>query len=442
MVHTFSCLGRRFAVDTESGSLFEVSELGQKIIERKNSLAPKAAGEFSRTAHYTQADIQEAQREVDALIRESVLFSRAPLSEPPEFDGRIKSVCLNVSHRCNLKCSYCFADGYLENAQDMGIQTAQAAIDYLLAKSGNLVNLEVDFFGGEPLLNFDVVKQTVAYARSKEKKHGKKFLFTVTTNAMLLDEAAAEYLNREADNVVLSIDGREEVHNSVRGANTFKTALANAKNFCEKRGVQQYFIRGTFTAKNPDFAQDVLALFDYGFKNVSVEPVVLPPNHPLAVKEDMLQQLCAEYESLAKQYVQRRASGDYVNFFHFNLDIYNGPCEHKRIRSCGAGCAYIAVTPDGAVYPCHRFIGEPAYQIGDVTKNRYDKQVPLLFSRNNHVRAKKECTQCWAKYYCSGGCAASSVKLYGNLTQPDTLSCTLMKKRIECALAVYAIEND
>jgi uncharacterized protein len=445
MVHTFRCLGRYFAVDTESGSVFETDEPVKMLIDERNSPTPTEAGEFSR---FTADDIETAKREIDDLVRENILFSAKPIHEPLEFNGEIKSVCLNVSHKCNLKCAYCFADGgdYGGLGAHMPQDVALAAIDYLVARSGKKRNLEVDFFGGEPLLNFAVVRQTVADARELEKTRGKRFLFTLTTNALLLTESVTEFLNREMDNVVVSIDGREEVHNSVRrtagGADSFQIALQNAKAFRAARGDKNYYIRGTFTAKNLDFARDAAALFDEGFDRISLEPVVLDPAHPLALTEAHVPAVLAEYEKLAGEYLNRRAAGDWVQFFHFNVDIYNGPCLNKRLKSCGAGCEYIAVTPDGEVYPCHQFAGLSAYAIGNVTTGRYEKTVPLTFSSRNQIAAKKQCGECWAKYYCGGGCAASSVKLTGRLTEPYPVSCTLMKKRVECALAINAIENE
>jgi uncharacterized protein len=444
MVHAFGCLGRSFAVDTESGSVFETDELTDLLLKKRNSPELYTAGEFSR---YPEREINEANLEINALQRESVLFSAAPKIEPLEFGGEIKSMCLNITHKCNLKCAYCFNESIVDpKNESMSLNTAKSAVDYLISKSGKKRNLEIDFFGGEPLLNFDVVKQTVEYARGAEKKYNKNFLFTITTNALALNCDIAEFCNREMDNVVISIDGRENVHNSMRktvgGQDSFQAAVAAAKSFCGLRGDKKYYIRGTFTANNLDFSLDAAALFDYGFKHVSLEPVVLGGNHPLAIKTEHVGRINAEYERLAKIYLCRRAGGEDISFFHFNLDLYNGPCLIKRIKSCGAGCEYIAVTPDGNVYPCHQFAGRPAYVMGNVLSGAYHKEIPLRFSSKNNVYSKQACANCFAKYYCSGGCAANSINFGGRITEPHSVSCAMMKKRIECALAIYAIENE
>ncbi|MCL2797371.1 MAG: thioether cross-link-forming SCIFF peptide maturase [Firmicutes bacterium] len=464
MVHTFQCLNRYFTVDTESGSFFETDELTRILIESRQFPAKTRAGDFLR---FSAQEIRDANREIDVLTREGVLFSAPAASEPSEFNGVVKSLCLNVTHLCNLRCAYCFADETKNEKQKtkndgweaersftnlygtasghMPLATAKAAVDFLIAHLGKTRNLEVDFFGGEPLLNLSVVKETVAYARVLEKKHNKNFRFTITTNALLLGDDATDFFNAEMDNVVLSIDGRENVHNSVRktpgGADSFALSLKNALSFVKRRGDKKYYVRGTFTAKNLDFCGDALALADYGFTNVSIEPVVLPETHPLAIRQSHLPAILAEYEKLAGEYLARRAAGEWFTFFHFNMDVYNGPCAAKRLKSCGAGCEYLAVAPDGSLYPCHQFVGSPPHLVGNVLTGRYEKELPLRFWARNHVNSKPACQACWAKYYCSGGCAASAVKFGGALSQPHGLSCAMMQKRIECALAVYAVEN-
>jgi uncharacterized protein len=355
-------------------------------------------------------------------------------------------MCLNISHKCNLRCEYCFADGgsYKGGAENMSLDVAERAVDFLIKSSGGRKVLEVDFFGGEPMMNISTLMRTVEYARSREKDSGKIFRFTVTTNAYTLSDGAIDFFNREMYNVVISIDGRKDVHNSVRktanGGGSFDNALENAKKFRKARGDKLYYIRGTFTRKNLDFSLDALALNDYGLDRVSLEPAVLPDSHPLALREDDIGVLCAEYEALAKEYIIRRKAGKRFCFFHFNVDLAGGPCEDKRLRSCGSGCEYIAVTPPGDIYPCHQFAGHAEYKMGNVFDGalRADIREKLW---SGSILTKPECKRCFAKYFCSGGCAANSYNLNGSVEIPHKLSCELMKKRLECALAVYAAEN-
>ncbi len=442
MVHTFHCLGKVFLVDVESGSIYEIDELTEKLINRKISPDSYPEGEF---LCYSEQDIADAQREIDELTRQGLLFSPEGEHKPAVYSGIIKSMCLNVSHLCNLRCEYCFADGGTYNgaAENMSLDVALKAIDMIVSKSANRHNLEVDFFGGEPLLNFDVVKKTVEYARSIEKAHNKNFRFTITTNAMLLNDEIIDFFNKEMYNVVVSIDGRRSVHDCVRktasGKGSFDTAIKNALRFKQLRK-GQYYIRGTYTALNKDFSKDVLFLNDLGFDQLSIEPVVLPENHRLAIKKEDIEQLKAEYDKLAEAYVERRKGEKWFNFFHFMLDIYNGPCESKRLVGCGAGNDYVAVAPNGNIYPCHQFDGEKDYVIGNVLDGTFNTEIPKFFAENNLLK-KDKCRNCWAKYYCSGGCAANAIKYGGGINKPYELSCELMRKRIECAIAVNCVEN-
>ena len=442
MVHTFHCLGKVFLVDVESGSIYEIDELTEKLINRKISPDSYPEGEF---LCYSEQDIADAQREIDELTRQGLLFSPEGEHKPAVYSGIIKSMCLNVSHLCNLRCEYCFADGGTYNgaAENMSLDVALNAIDMIVSKSANRHNLEVDFFGGEPLLNFDVVKKTVEYARSIEKAHNKNFRFTITTNAMLLNDEIIDFFNKEMYNVVVSIDGRRSVHDCVRktasGKGSFDTAIKNALRFKQLRK-GQYYIRGTYTALNKDFSKDVLFLNDLGFDQLSIEPVVLPENHRLAIKKEDIEQLKAEYDKLAEAYVERRKGEKWFNFFHFMLDIYNGPCESKRLVGCGAGNDYVAVAPNGNIYPCHQFDGEKDYVIGNVLDGTFNTEIPKFFAENNLLK-KDKCRNCWAKYYCSGGCAANAIKYGGGINKPYELSCELMRKRIECAIAVNCVEN-
>ncbi len=442
MVHTFHCLGKVFLVDVESGSIYGIDELTEKLINRKISPDSYPEGEF---LCYSEQDIADAQREIDELTRQGLLFSPEGEHKPAVYSGIIKSMCLNVSHLCNLRCEYCFADGGTYNgaAENMSLDVALKAIDMIVSKSANRHNLEVDFFGGEPLLNFDVVKKTVEYARSIEKAHNKNFRFTITTNAMLLNDEIIDFFNKEMYNVVVSIDGRRSVHDCVRktasGKGSFDTAIKNALRFKQLRK-GQYYIRGTYTALNKNFSKDVLFLNDLGFDQLSIEPVVLPENHRLAIKKEDIEQLKAEYDKLAEAYVERRKGEKWFNFFHFMLDIYNGPCESKRLVGCGAGNDYVAVAPNGNIYPCHQFDGEKDYVICNVLDGTFNTEIPKFFAENNLLK-KDKCRNCWAKYYCSGGCAANAIKYGGGINKPYELSCELMRKRIECAIAVNCVEN-
>ena len=442
MVHTFHCLGKVFLVDVESGSIYEIDELTEKLINRKISPDSYPEGEF---LCYSEQDIADARREIDELTRQGLLFSPEGEHKPAVYSGIVKSMCLNVSHLCNLRCEYCFADGGTYNgaAENMSLDVALKAIDMIVSKSANRHNLEVDFFGGEPLLNFDVVKKTVEYARSIEKAHNKNFRFTITTNAMLLNDEIIDFFNKEMYNVVVSIDGRRSVHDCVRktasGKGSFDTAIKNALRFKQLRK-GQYYIRGTYTALNKDFSKDVLFLNDLGFDQLSIEPVVLPENHRLAIKKEDIEQLKVEYDKLAEAYVERRKGEKWFNFFHFMLDIYNGPCESKRLVGCGAGNDYVAVAPNGNIYPCHQFDGEKDYVIGNVLDGTFNTEIPKFFAENNLLK-KDKCRNCWAKYYCSGGCAANAIKYGGGINKPYELSCELMRKRIECAIAVNCVEN-
>lgn len=442
MIHTFDCLGHSFLLDVESGSVFIVDSLTKALVENLNSPVDYSRGEFSR---YTTEEIEEAKSELDELIKEGVLDSAEPEHKKAEYNGVIKAMCLNISHMCNLRCEYCFADGgsYSGKMMNMSYEVAKKAIDFLIEKSGHRRNLEVDFFGGEPLLNLDVVKQTVAYARSIEKEKNKNFRFTITTNAVLLDDETIDFFNEEMYNVVLSIDGRKEVHNCVRktatGEGSYDLAMQNALKFKQKR-VGQYYIRGTYTALNKDFSKDVLYLNDCGFDQISIEPVVLPDTHRLALKKSDIPELIAEYETLVKEYFERRKTDKWFNFFHFMIDVYHGPCETKRLVGCGAGNEYVAVAPNGDIFPCHQFDGDGNYKLGNVLEGTFDTTLPEYFAKNN-LLCKEDCRKCWAKYYCSGGCAANAIHYCGDINKPYKMTCELMRKRIECAIAVNSLEN-
>ncbi|MCH5155480.1 MAG: thioether cross-link-forming SCIFF peptide maturase [Clostridiales bacterium] len=433
MVHTFGLLGRVFALDTESGSFFEIDPIVKALLDGDD------------TSPFSPCEISDAQAEIAELKAQGILFAPPINAELPPYTPTIKAMCLNVSHNCNLACKYCFADGgtYNDIRRNMSFDTAKAAIDMLVEMSGSRRNLEVDFFGGEPMLDFDVVKQTVYYAREKEKPFNKNFRFTITTNAYRLSDEDIDFFNEQMYNVVISIDGRKQVHDRVRktigGAGSFDNVIKNALRFKEKRK-GQYYVRGTFTHYNTDFCSDVLFLNDLGFDQLSIEPVVLNDSHPLAIRESDMPAVLAEYEKLAAEYIERRKTDKWFNFFHFMIDLDNAPCAVKRLKGCGAGGEYVAVSPDGSVYPCHQFDGIHGMALGNVFDRKLDEETRKRFYSCS-VLSKPECSRCWAKYYCSGGCMANSHKYNGDINLPYKPACELMKKRIECSLAIKAIEE-
>lgn len=445
MVHTFKILDRNFMLDVESGSVYEIDEITKKLIDYRISPLDNSKGDFSS---YAKKELSEANEEIEELIQNKTLFTESEKYPQPKYSGIVKALCLNICHNCNLNCEYCFADGgsYMGDKQSMSFEVAKKAIDFLLEKSGKRRNLEIDFFGGEPLLNLEVVKQAVAYGRSKEIEWNKNFRFTITTNAIALDNDAIDFFNKEMYNVVVSIDGRKNVHNTVRktinGKDSFDIALNNALEFRKKRGDKTYYIRGTYTALNKDFCEDVLAINDYGFDQISIEPVVLPESHRLALQQADVPSLCDEYEKLAREYlIRRKTDNKWFNFFHFMLDLTGGPCAKKRLVGCGAGNEYLAIVPNGDIYPCHQFAGNIPYKIGNILENTFNKDIPNKFACCN-LTTKPNCLECWAKYFCSGGCSANSINFCNDMNMPYKISCELMKKRIECAIAINSIENE
>ncbi len=435
MIHSFQINGEYMAYDIESGSLFFTDRLCYDLLN---------GGDLSG---YSAAEVAEAKKELDSLKSEGCFDACAAEIGPLEKGQEIKSLCLHISHDCNLRCGYCFADegSYHGKREMMSFEVGKHAVDFLIRNSGKRKNLEMDFFGGEPLMNFAVLQQIVDYAKAEAKKHGKIFKFTTTTNGVLLNREVSDYLNREMDNVVLSLDGRKEVNDAVRktanGKGSFDLILDNFRYFRSVRGDKSYFVRGTYTAKNPDFAKDVTFLADQGFDQISVEPVVLPKEHPLAIPDDMLGQLCAEYEKLALLYLERRKNPEtWFSFFHFNVNPEAGPCLKKCLVGCGAGGEYLAVAPNGEIYPCHQFVGEKDFLMGNVFDGTLRSDIRQKFLETS-LLTKPKCKNCWAKYHCSGGCNANAVHYNGDINAPYEPACELMKKRLECALYVYAKER-
>lgn len=450
-VHKFIIDGTRIVLDVNSGSLHVVDELAWQVINAFEK--PDRAGALALLAESESAEaVAEAQSEVEGLISQGLLFAgdghlaryQPPAAEP------LKALCLHVAHDCNLRCRYCFADSgpFGGHRGLMPAETARAAVDLLIKDSGARPLCEIDFFGGEPLLNFPVVRETVAYAREAGERAGKQFRFTLTTNAVLLDDEAMDFLDREDISLILSLDGRESVNDAMRldasGRGSYNRVVDRIDHCLDSRrkfGTSAYaIIRGTYTGANLDFAADVLHLANRGYLNLSMEPVVVGPGEPYALRDEHLPALSAEYEELAREYLRRREEGVPFTFYHFELDLRQGPCLPKRLAGCGAGFQYLAVTPDGGLYPCHQFVGRPEYRLGNVSEGIQRRDLTEVF-RQSHVFTKQECPACWARFYCSGGCHANNVKYGGSLEQPYHLGCELQKKRLECALWIKAREH-
>ncbi|MDR3206927.1 MAG: thioether cross-link-forming SCIFF peptide maturase [Oscillospiraceae bacterium] len=443
MIHTFSGLGGHFVLDAESGAVHQLDELGLALLTRvgpegpmTDVCPPAILAALSRV--WPPEEIAEGWDELRQLRDRGELFTPAEAYRAPEA-GRLKALCLHVAHDCDLRCGYCFAGtGHYGGARGlMPFETARAAIDLLAARSGGRRNLEVDFFGGEPLLALDTVKQTVAYARAHETEWGKRFRFTLTTNGLALDADNIAWLDAEMDNLVLSLDGRPNVNDAVRktptGAGSYEKILPGLLAAARAREAsgKDYYVRGTFTARNPDFVDDLLHLAELGFRHLSMEPVVLPEGHPLALREEHVPTVLAAYDRLL---AIMRERGDF-SFFHFNIDLDGGPCVYKRLRGCGAGFEYAAVSPEGEVYPCHQFVGKAGFRLGDVWGGSWDDALSGRFAALT-VETKPDCAVCWAKYFCSGGCAAAAVNLNGRMDKPYGLGCALQRKRLECALVL------
>ncbi len=449
MIHSFryNHKGRdlHFIFDVESGSLHNVDR--SCYIISKSLYGKLDSAEKSELDGMDKQLICEITAELKQLEGEGGINCANYCDSGDKQIGEIKALCLHICHDCNLRCKYCFADEgtyHSKIREYMSFEVGQKAIDFLIANSGKRKSLEVDFFGGEPLMNLGVVKSIVEYAKAEASKHGKEFNFTMTTNCVLLTDENIKWLNEEMYNVVLSIDGRELVHDNLRrtinGKGSQSLVLANAKKFREVRGDKSYYVRGTFTAHNLDFAADVLYLRDQGFDQISVEPVVLPEDSPMALRAEHLPAIAKEYEKLAAEYLESRSHGKWFNFFHFMMDLDGGPCVKKRITGCGAGCEYLSVTPYGDIYPCHQFSEEKGYKLGSVVTGEFGLDISKKFAKNT-VFNKPDCMVCPAKYYCSGGCCANNTHFVGDMSNPYAISCEMMRKRFELSLAIAGIER-
>ncbi len=450
MIHKYTLRGYTIVLDVYSGAVHildgPAAELVDKLTPPLGDSCPAHLVE-GLSQQFNPDIIQEAYGELLALWQAGLLYSPDDYTSVVENLGTspVKAMCLNVSHDCNLRCTYCFAGkgDYSQGRMVMTAETGMRAIDFLLSQSGDREHLEVDFFGGEPLMNFDVVRQVVEYGRSKEQEYGKRFRFTITTNGLLLDEEKIAYINREMSNVVLSLDGRKEVNDKVRarvdGSGCYESVVPKFQKLVAGRGDKEYYVRGTFTRYNLDFAKDVQALYEMGFDQVSVEPVVSAEHMPYSLTQDHLPEIFAEYDKLADMLLEQRKQGDFCNFFHFMLDLDQGPCAIKRLRGCGCGNEYVAITPDGDIYPCHQFIGHESWKMGSLWDDSFNLEMKESFSKST-VYDKQDCRECWAKFYCSGGCNANNMQYMGSVLKPHPLSCQLEKKRLECAIAMKAAQ--
>lgn len=449
MIHQYKNNGYNIVLDVCSGSVHVVDDIVYDVIALYEEFNQDEI--VSKLSQYPEKEILEACEEIHALKEAGQLFTEDVYRDAIiDFKKRktvVKALCLHIAHDCNLACKYCFAEeGEYHGARSlMSYEVGRKALDFLIAKSGNRVNLEVDFFGGEPLMNFQVVKDLVAYGRSQEKEHNKKFRFTLTTNGMLLTDEVMEFANREMANVVLSVDGRKEVHDFMRptrnGKGSYDLIIDKFKKMAELRNQTNYYVRGTFTHYNLDFSKDVLHLADLGFKQISAEPVVAPDTEPYAIKEEDLPKLFEEYDLLAREMVEREKAGKGFNFFHFMIDLTGGPCLYKRLSGCGSGTEYLAVSPCGDLYPCHQFVGMEEFKLGNVDTGIEKKELVDEFKLCN-VYAKDKCKDCFARFYCSGGCAANAYNFHGNLLDAYDVGCELERKRVECAIMIKAALAD
>ena len=463
MIHQYQNNGYSIVMDVNSGSVHVTDQLVYDLIawlsdrvpdmekpEKLSDCVKKQAVE-AFSGKYQESDILDGLEDIQELIDREELFVKDVYSQyVTDFKKRktvVKALCLHIAHDCNLACRYCFAEEgeYHGRRAFMSYEVGQKALDFLIANSGNRRNLEVDFFGGEPLMNWDVVKRLVEYGRSKEEEYNKKFRFTLTTNGVLLDDQIMDFCNKEMSNVVLSLDGRKEVNDFMRpfrnGKGSYDLIVPKFQKFAESRQGKDYYVRGTFTRENMDFSKDVLHFADLGFQSMSIEPVVSLPDEPFAIREEDLPKIMEEYDKLAVEYIKRKKEGRGFTFFHFMLDLNQGPCVAKRLSGCGSGTEYLAVTPWGDFYPCHQFVGEEKFLLGNVDAGITNIEIRDEFKLCN-VYAKDKCKDCFARFYCSGGCAANSYKFHGSIVDAYDIGCEMQKKRIECAIMIQAALAD
>ena len=455
MIHQYKMDGLNIVLDVCSGGVHLVDEIAYDMIalyesEPRETVLKTMLARYGCREDVTETDLEQCYDEITALKETGQLFSQDTF-EPmagelkQRTSGVVKALCLHVAHSCNLNCSYCFASQgkYHGDRALMSFETGKQALDFLMDHSGSRRHLEVDFFGGEPLMNFQVVKDLVAYARGVEKERGKQFRFTLTTNGMLIDDDVIDFANRECSNVVLSLDGRKEIHDRFRvdyaGNGSWEKIVPKFQRLVEARNGKNYYMRGTFTHANPDFLKDVQVMLDLGFRELSMEPVVCAEGDPSALTAEDLPIVMKQYEDLARLLVKKRREGDPFTFYHYMIDLKGGPCVYKRISGCGSGTEYMAVTPWGDLYPCHQFVGEEAFKLGDVWNGVSNTAMRDEFAACN-VYAREECRTCWARLYCSGGCAANAYHATGTVRGVYRTGCDLFRKRMECAIWAEAMK--
>ena len=456
MVHQYKLNGYNIVLNTCSGAVHVVDDVAYDMIAayqntEREALVAELLKKYGDRPDVTKEELEQCYDDIAALEKSGQLFTPDTYRDMAgTFKARsgnvIKALCLHVAHTCNLNCSYCFASQgkYHGERALMPLEVSKRAIDFLIENSGTRRNLEVDFFGGEPLMNWDVVKETVAYARSVEKAHGKNFRFTLTTNGVLIDDEVIDFCNREMSNVVLSLDGRKEIHDATRvdlaGHGSYDKIVPKFQKLVAARGGKNYYMRGTFTHRNPDFTKDVLHMADLGFTELSMEPVVAAPDDPMALTPADIEVVKEQYEILATEMLRREKEGKGFTFYHYMIDLTAGPCIYKRISGCGSGTEYMAVTPWGDLYPCHQFVGESNYKLGDIWHGVTNEALREEF-RSCNAYARPECADCWAKLYCSGGCAANAFHASGTIRGVYAPGCELFKKRIECAIMIKVAEK-
>ncbi|MBR5570947.1 MAG: thioether cross-link-forming SCIFF peptide maturase [Oscillospiraceae bacterium] len=456
MIHCYKLGGMNIVLDICSGSVHVVDEVAYDIIEMYESKSQEEITrlilqKYPNNPEVTPEEIADCFEQLEQLKAAGKLFTPdtfAPMAGKlkEKTSGVIKALCIHIAHSCNLNCAYCFASQgkYQGERALMSLEVGKRALDFLIENSGKRHNLEVDFFGGEPLMNFDVVKEMVAYARSREKETGKNFRFTLTTNGMLIDDDVIEFANKEMSNVVLSLDGRQEIHDRYRvdyaGKGSWERIVPKFQKLVQAREGKNYYMRGTFTHANPDFLKDIQVMLDLGFTELSMEPVVCAPEDPSALTQEDMPIVMEQYERLAELMLQRHKEGKPFTFYHYMIDLKGGPCIYKRVSGCGSGTEYMAVTPWGDLYPCHQFVGDEKFKLGNIYDGVDNHQIQDEFMACN-VYARPECADCWAKLYCSGGCAANAYHATGKITGVYQYGCELFRKRMECAIMLEAAKT-